>query len=101
MGRPRRSDPGPTDLVVELVAAGLNYLDAYQRSGLYPMTLPFTPGSEGAGVVRAAGAEVTRFSVGDRVAWASALGSYAQQVRVPEQPPSPCPTGSGSTSPPR
>ena len=53
-------------------------------AGLYPMTLPFTPGSEGAGVVRAVGSEVTRFSVGDRVAWSSVLGSYAQQVRVPE-----------------
>jgi NADPH2:quinone reductase len=75
--------PGPTDLVVELVAAGLNFVDTYQRSGLYPMTLPFTPGSEGAGIVRAVGGEVAGFAVGDAVAWASALGSYAQQVRVP------------------
>ena len=77
-------EPGATDLVVDLAAAGLNFLDVYQRSGLYPMTLPFTPGSEGAGVVRAVGSLVTRFSVGDRVAWSSVLGSYAQQVRVPE-----------------
>jgi NADPH2:quinone reductase len=75
--------PGPTDLVVDLVAAGLNFVDTYQRSGLYPMTLPFIPGSEGAGVVRAVGSEVAGFAVGDAVAWASALGSYAQQVRVP------------------
>jgi NADPH:quinone reductase len=77
-------EPGPRDLIVDLAAAGLNFLDVYQRSGLYPMTLPFTPGSEGAGVVRAVGSEVTRFSVGDRVAWSSVLGSYGQQVRVPE-----------------
>jgi NADPH2:quinone reductase len=77
-------EPGPRDLVVDLAAAGLNFLDVYQRSGLYPMTLPFTPGSEGAGVVRAVGSEVTLFGEGDRVAWSSVLGSYAQQVRVPE-----------------
>jgi NADPH:quinone reductase len=77
-------EPGPRDLVVDLTAAGLNFLDVYQRSGLYPMTLPFTPGSEGAGVVRAVGSEVTLFGEGDRVAWSSVLGSYAQQVRVPE-----------------
>jgi NADPH:quinone reductase len=75
--------PCPTDLVVDVVAAGLNFIDTYQRRGLYPMTLPFTPGSEGAGVVRAVGADVTGFVVGDAVAWAAALGSYAQQVRVP------------------
>src|SRR5262245_16206338 len=75
--------PGPTDLVVELVAAGLNFVDTYQRGGLYPMSLPFTPGSEGAGVVSAVGAEVAGFAVGDAVAWGMVLGSYAQQVRVP------------------
>jgi NADPH2:quinone reductase len=75
--------PEPTDLVVDLASAGLNYLDVYQRTGLYPMTLPFIPGSEGAGVVRAVGSDVTGFAAGDRVAWSSVLGSYAQQVRVP------------------
>lgn len=78
-------EPGPTDVVVDLTAAGLNYIDVYQRTGLYAMTLPFTPGSEGAGLVRAAGADVTRFAAGDRVAWSSVLGSYAEQVRVPEE----------------
>lgn len=76
--------PGPNDLVVELHAAGLNYIDTYHRSGLYPMTLPLTPGMEGAGIVVAAGASCRRFSVGDRVAWSTALGSYAELVRVPE-----------------
>ena len=74
---------GPTDLVVDLAAAGLNFIDVYQRSGLYPMTLPFTPGSEGAGVVRSVGSDVTGFQAGDTVAWTSVLGSYAEQVVVP------------------
>jgi NADPH2:quinone reductase len=76
--------PGPHDLVVDVAFAGLNFLDCYQRSGLYPMGLPFVPGSEGAGVVRDVGAEVTSFAAGEHVAWSSVLGSYAQQVRVPE-----------------
>jgi NADPH2:quinone reductase len=76
--------PGPNDLVVELHAAGLNYIDTYHRSGLYPMPLAFTPGMEGAGVVVATGPSCKRFSVGDRVAWSTALGSYAELVRVPE-----------------
>jgi NADPH2:quinone reductase len=78
------SAPGPRDLVVDLAFAGLNFIDVYQRTGLYPMELPFVPGSEGAGVVRAIGAEVSRFAVGDRVAWSSVLGSCAEHVRVPE-----------------
>jgi NADPH2:quinone reductase len=86
-------EPGPTDVVVDLASAGLNYLDVYQRTGLYPMTLPFVPGSEGAGVVRAIGSEVTEFSVGDRVAWSSVLGSYAEQVRVPASTAVPVPEG--------
>ena len=76
--------PGPNDLVVELHAAGLNYIDTYHRSGLYPMKLPLTPGMEGAGVVVATGPTCKRFQVGDRVAWSAALGSYAELVRVPE-----------------
>jgi NADPH:quinone reductase len=76
--------PGPSEMVVDVAAAGLNYIDVYHRSGLYPMPLPFTPGMEGAGVVRAVGEGVTRFRVGDRVAWATALGSYAQRARVLE-----------------
>jgi NADPH2:quinone reductase len=75
--------PGPTDLIVELAAAGLNFIDVYQRTGLYPMTPPFTPGSEGAGVVRAVGAEVDGFAAGDEVAWAMVPGSYGELVRVP------------------
>jgi NADPH2:quinone reductase len=76
--------PGPRDIVVRLAAAGLNYIDTYHRSGLYPMPLPFTPGMEGAGTVIGVGNECTRFNVGDRVAWSASLGSYAELVRVPE-----------------
>jgi NADPH:quinone reductase len=76
--------PGPKDLVVELAAAGVNYVDTYKRTGLYPMELPYTPGEEGAGVVTAVGSEVTSFAVGDRVAWASVPSSYAEKVAVPE-----------------
>ena len=76
--------PGPTDIVVETVAAGLNFIDVYQRSGLYSMVLPFTLGLEGAGVVTAVGDQVTGVAVGDRVAWGSVQGSYAEQVKMPE-----------------
>ncbi|MGH3759400.1 quinone oxidoreductase family protein [Actinophytocola sp.] len=75
--------PGPGALLVDVAAAGVNYLDTYHRRGLYPKDLPFTPGNEGAGVVRAVGPDVTDFSVGDRVAWADVAGSYAQQAVVP------------------
>jgi NADPH2:quinone reductase len=77
--------PGPDDVVVDLGAAGVNFVDVYQRTGLYPMSLPFTPGSEGAGVVRAVGAQVRRLAVGDTVAWSAAIGSYAEKVRVPAE----------------
>ncbi len=75
--------PGQGELAVEVVAAGLNYIDTYQRSGLYPMTLPYTPGSEAAGVVRGVGEGVDDFAVGDRVAWAGVPGAYAEMAIVP------------------
>jgi NADPH2:quinone reductase len=75
--------PGPGQLVVELAAAGLNFIDTYFRTGLYPRELPFVPGSEGAGVVTATGPDTDGFAVGDRVAWTGASGSYAEQVAVP------------------
>jgi NADPH2:quinone reductase len=75
--------PGAADLVVDVAAAGVNYIDTYHRSGLYPTKPPFVPGMEGAGTVRAVGADVTGFAVGDRVAWGTVLGSYAEQVVVP------------------
>lgn len=70
-------------IVVDVAAAGVNYIDTYHRSGLYPMPLPFTPGNEGAGVVGSVGADVDGFAVGDHVAWTGVAGSYSQQVAVP------------------
>lgn len=77
-------EPGPGDLLVRVAAAGLNYIDTYHRTGLYPTDLPFTPGLEGAGEVVEIGADVTGIAPGDRVAWSNALGSYAELVVVPE-----------------
>jgi NADPH2:quinone reductase len=74
---------GPGTLLVEVAAVGVNYIDTYQREGIYPMSLPYVPGLEGAGRVRAVGDGVTEFAVGDRVAWAETLGSYAELVAVP------------------
>ncbi|OZM72359.1 NADPH:quinone reductase [Amycolatopsis antarctica] len=76
-------DPGPGELLVDVRAAGVNYIDTYHRGGVYPLELPFTPGMEGAGTVAAVGPEVTGFMVGDRVGWQGVLGSYAQRHRVP------------------
>lgn len=75
--------PGDGQLCVDLAAAGLNFIDTYHRSGLYPVPLPLIPGNEGAGVVSAAGPGVEGFGVGDRVAWTGAMGSYATKVLVP------------------
>jgi NADPH:quinone reductase len=74
--------PGPGEVVVEVAAAGVNFIDTYQRSGLYPLELPTGLGLEGAGTVIAVGEGVTDRQVGDTVAWADALGSYAEQVAV-------------------
>ena len=80
-------EPSPEagDIVVRVEAAGVNFIDVYHRTGLYPNPLPFVPGLEGAGVVTAKGPKVEAFRVGDRVAWTSALGSYAESVRLPAQ----------------
>jgi len=75
--------PGPDDVVVRLEASGVNYVDIYQRMGLYKMALPYTPGSEGAGTVADVGAHVRDLRVGDRVAYCGALGAYATHHVVP------------------
>ncbi|KGA04762.1 MAG: quinone oxidoreductase [actinobacterium acMicro-4] len=72
----------PSELLVRVAAAGINYIDTYQRSGIYAMTLPYTPGLEGAGTVLEVGSEVTGFAVGDTLAWTSQLGSYAEFVAL-------------------
>jgi len=76
-------EPGPGQVRVRNTAVGLNFVDTYQRSGLYPMQLPFTPGSEGAGVVEAVGPKVKEFKVGDRVAYAGPVGAYAEVLLRP------------------
>ena len=75
--------PGKGEAVVKLEAIGVNFIDVYQRMGLYRSPLPFTPGNEGAGVVAEAGPGVGEVAVGDRVAYAGALGSYAEYAVVP------------------
>lgn len=85
--------PGPDDVLVSVAAAGLNFIDTYQRTGLYPVRMPFTPGLEGAGVITEVGAEVTGLNVGDTVAWSSALGTYAEKVVVPARVAVPVPDG--------
>ncbi len=76
-------EPGPGELLVDVAAAGVNFIDTYQRAGRYPMTRPYVPGLEGVGRVRALGPDVTGVAVGDRVAWSGTLGSYAERIAVP------------------
>ena len=72
-------EPGPGQLRIRQHAIGVNYVDTYQRSGLYPMPLPSGCGSEGAGVVEAVGSGVTDLKPGDRVAYATApVGAYSE-----------------------
>lgn len=86
-------DPGPGEAVIRQTAAGLNFIDVYFRTGLYPApSFPATIGNEGAGVVEAVGDGVTEVAVGDRVAYCMNLGSYAERrviaanqlVRIPD-----------------
>lgn len=74
--------PGPGQVLARTAAAGVNFIDTYRRSGVYPTDLPGVPGVEGAGTVTAVGPGVTALAVGDRIAWAEAPGSYAEQVLV-------------------
>jgi NADPH2:quinone reductase len=76
-------EPGPGEARIRIEASGINFIDVYQRAGRYPGALPFTPGMEGAGVVDALGDGVDEVAVGDRVAWASVQGSYAEAAIVP------------------
>jgi NADPH2:quinone reductase len=71
-------DPGPGQIRLRQEAAGLNYIDVYHRTGLYPQPLPFVPGVEGAGLVEAVGPKVTNVKVGDRVAYGGPIGGYAE-----------------------
>lgn len=85
--------PGPGQVLVQVAAAGVNFIDIYRRSGVYPQPVPYVPGSEGAGTVLAVGDGVTEFSAGDHVAWAEGPGSYAEQVAVDARQAVPVPVG--------
>src|SRR6266542_604582 len=78
---------GPGQLLVDVAAAGVNFVDIYQRRGNPPYggDLPYVPGAEGAGTVAAVGPGVAGFAEGDRVAWTGVPGSYAEQVVVPAE----------------
>lgn len=78
-------DPEPREgeALVRLEAAGVNFIDVYHRSGAYPLRFPLVPGQEGAGTVAALGAGVTEVKVGDRVAFATGAGAYAELAAVP------------------
>lgn len=72
-------EPGPEEIRIRQEAAGLNFIDVYHRTGLYPQPLPFVPGVEGAGIVDAVGSDVSNIKVGDRVTYASQIGGYAEE----------------------
>lgn len=76
--------PKPNEALVQVKAAGVNFIDVYFREGRYPAQLPFINGQEAAGVVTEIGSEVKMFKPGDRVAYTGALGSYAEYAAVPE-----------------
>lgn len=75
--------PKPNEAVVQIKAAGVNFIDVYFREGRYPTALPFINGQEGAGVVTSVGSEVLTVNPGDCVAYTSVLGSYAEYAVVP------------------
>ena len=80
-----KPEPAPGQVLVKLAAAGVNFIDTYQRSGLYKLPLPAVLGMEGAGTVEALGENAGGFKVGDPVAWAMSRGSYAEYAAVPAQ----------------
>ncbi|MBR7743604.1 quinone oxidoreductase [Phycicoccus sp. BSK3Z-2] len=75
--------PGPDEVLVEVAAVGVNFIDVYQREGVYPVEPPFVACNEGAGTVVEVGSAVRGLGVGDRVAWGQAAGSGARYVAVP------------------
>jgi len=87
-------DPGPGELLVDVAAAGVNFIDTYKRRGIYPVDPPFVPGEEGVGRVAAVGpGDAGEFAVGDRVVWANVPGGYAERVAVPAGVAVPVPDG--------
>ncbi|MFI7635322.1 quinone oxidoreductase family protein [Nonomuraea sp. NPDC049400] len=85
--------PGEGEIVVDVAASGVNFIDIYHRSGAYPLNVPTPIGSEGAGTVSAVGPGVQGVAVGDTVAWANVLGSYAEKAVIPADRAVPVPGG--------
>ncbi|PZG03369.1 quinone oxidoreductase family protein [Nonomuraea aridisoli] len=85
--------PGEGEVVVDVAASGVNFIDIYHRSGAYKLDLPTPIGSEGAGTVSAVGPGVEGVAVGDTVAWANVIGSYAEKAVVPAKRVVPVPEG--------
>nr|WP_243848758.1 quinone oxidoreductase [Lysinibacter cavernae] len=81
-GEAERPTPGPGELLVTTRATGVNFIETYQRSGVYAVPLPFTPGAEGSGVVTAVGEGVSGYAVGDRVTTTEAKATYAEHFVV-------------------
>ena len=78
-------EPGPGQVRVRHTAIGVNFIDTYQRSGLYPLPLPSSAGNEGAGAVEAVGAGVTQLKAGDRVAYTNQIGAYSEARLAPAE----------------
>ncbi|GLW10774.1 quinone oxidoreductase [Microtetraspora sp. NBRC 13810] len=85
--------PGPGELLVDVAASGVNFIDVYHREGRYPLELPLVLGNEAAGTVAAVGEGVTEFAAGDRVAWANVMGTYAERAVLPAAKALPVPDG--------
>lgn len=85
--------PGRGQLLVKVAAAGVNFIETYERSGTYKVSFPFTPGSEAAGTVAALGEGVSGFRAGDRVAFSEGSGTYAEYALVPAEAALPVPDG--------
>jgi len=85
--------PGPGQALVQIEAAGVNFIDVYHRTGLYPNTLPFTPGLEAAGAITALGPGTLGWRIGDRVAYTDQLGAYAEMAAVKAERLVPVPQG--------
>ncbi|MFC7328825.1 quinone oxidoreductase family protein [Marinactinospora rubrisoli] len=85
--------PGPGEVLVDIEARGVNFIDIYQRGGAYPVPLPYTPGVEAAGRISAVGEGVTDLHVGQRVGWVMVPGGYADRAVVPAERAVPIPDG--------
>ena len=85
--------PGDGEVLIQVAASGLNFIDLYVREGRYGNKPPFTPGQEAAGTIVALGANVSHLKEGDRVAWCSVLGTYAEYALAPASRVVPLPAG--------